>query len=158
MYQHISETSKIVFQLAKEKSEFQGLDYIKTEHILLGILGHGMGMGAQMLDRFGVTFSVVEKMAHDFAGKSKNDTWVFGKPPGTVDFQRIIAIAMEEAESYNSRKVGTEFLILAMLREKGCMAEKILSRLAVTYNGAREMTAELLGRKTPYPISKFKKV
>lgn len=156
MYQHISETSKIVFQIAKSKAEFQGVDYIKTEHILLGILEHGMGMGAQMLDRFGVTFSMVEKMAHDFNKKSKEETWVFGKAPGSENYKQVIAIAMEEAESFNSRKVGTEFLILGMLREKGCMAEKILRRLAVTYNEAREMTAELQGRKVPYPIAEVK--
>ena len=151
MYQHLSETSKAVLKLASKKARTQGLEYIGTEHVLLAILEYGMGLGAQILDRFGVTISLVEKMVHDFSRQGMEESLVLGRLPVTPHFKRVISVALEEAELFNDRKVGTEYLVLAILREKGCIAEKILRRLAVKVDDARIMVAELQGRSAPYP-------
>ncbi len=68
-------------------------------------------------------------------------------------FKNVIVIVLEEVEWFNDRKVGTEYLVLAILRTEGCIAEKILRRLAVKVDDAREMAAELQGRAVPYPKS-----
>ena len=149
MYQHLSESSKAVLKLASQKARQQNLEYIGTEHVLLAILEYGMGLGAQILDRFGVTFSLAESMVHDFAQKSMEESWVLGRLPGTPHFKKVISYALEEAESFNDRKVGTEYLVLAILREKGCVAERVLKRLAVKLDSARDVTAQLKGRPVP---------
>ncbi len=157
MYQHFSETSKAVLKIAGVKARQQELEYIGTEHILLAILDHGVGHGAQMLARFGVTFSVVEKMVHEFTRKSMEESWVLGRLPGTPHFKQVISLALEEAEAFNDRKVGTEYLLLAILREKGCVAEQILKRLAVKLDDARAIVAQLQGRAIPYQTKEKKK-
>ena len=149
MYQHLSESSKAVLKLASQKARHQNLEYIGTEHVLLAILEYGMGLGFQVLDRFGVTFALAEGLVHDFAMKSMEESWVLGRLPGTPHFKRVISFALEEAESFNDRKVGTEYLVLAILREKGCVAERVLKRLAVKLDSARDITAQLKGRPVP---------
>ena len=149
MYQHLSESSKVVLKLAAQKARQQNQEYIGTEHVLLAILEYGMGLGAQILDRFGVTFALAESMVHDFARKSMEETWVLGRLPGTPHFKKVISLALEEAEAFNDRKVGTEYLVLAILREKGCVAERVLKRLAVKLDTARDITAQLKGRPVP---------
>lgn len=153
MYQHLSETSKTVLKLAREKSRSQGYNFIGTEHVLMAILECGLGLGAQILDRYGVNYSLVEKISHDFARQGMVEPLFLGSLPVTPHFKNVIAIALEEAERFNDRKVGTEYLVLAILRTEGCIAEKILRRLAVKVDDAREMAAELQGRAVPYPKS-----
>lgn len=150
MYQHLSDTSKAVLKLAGEKACEQGLNYIGTEHVLKAILEHGRGLGAQLLDQFGVNYSLVEKMSHDFVRQGMSEPLFLGSIPVTPNFKNVISLAMEEAESFNDRKVGTEYLVIAILRENGCIAEKILRRLAVTVDDARNLTAQLQGRAVPY--------
>ncbi len=149
MYQHLSESSKVVLKLAAQKARQQNQEYIGTEHVLLGILEYGMGLGAQVLDRFGVTFPLAESMVHEFARKSMEESWVLGRLPGTPHFKKVISYALEEAELFNDRKVGTEYLVLAILREKGCIAERVLKRLAVKLDSARDIVAQLKGRPMP---------
>ncbi len=150
MYQHLSETSKTVLRIAGEKADTQNIIYIGTEHILLAVLEHGMGLGAQILRRFNVNFSVVEKMIHDLSRRGAQEKLFLGRLPVTPHFKNVISLAFDEAEQFNDRKVGTEYLVLAILREKGCIGEKVLRRLAVKLKDFRDMTAELKGRSLPY--------
>ena len=150
MYQHLSETAKDVLKLAERLARQEELEYVGTEHILLAILEQGLGVGAQVLQDCAVTLAMARKQVSQLVQRSKDETWALGRLPGTPHFKQILAYAIEEAEKVKDKKIGTEYLLLGLLREKGCVAEGALRRLGVTLGSAREQVAQLQGR----PLSK----
>lgn len=146
MYQHLSETAKGVLQAARLQSN---QEYIGTEHILLAILDLGIGIGAQVLHNCGVTYPAAKEQIDQFTKTSLDQSWVLGRLPGTPHFKQVIAYAIEEAEKARDTKVGTEYLLLGLLLERGCVAQRTLGQLGVTLELARTRIAELQGRPKP---------
>ena len=150
MYQHLSETAKDVLELAKRLARDDGQEYVGTEHVLHAIAQHGLGVGSQVLQNCAVTPEAVTQQLDRLIAGSKEETWVFGRLPGTPHFKQVLAFAIEEAERAKDTKVGTEYLLLALLRERGCIAERALNKLGVTLDLARQKVAELQGRPLPH--------
>lgn len=146
MYQHLSETAKDVLKIAQELATDCHQEYVGTEHILVAILQHGLGVGAQVLQDLSVTLPQVQELVTTFTRRSSEETWVLGRLPGTPHFKAVLASAIEEAERVRDKKVGTEYLLLGLLREKGCMAEQVLTKLGVTLEKARVRVAQQKGR------------
>lgn len=146
MYQHLSETAKHVLQAAHQLSD---QEYIGTEHILLALLDQGVGIGAQVLHNCGVTYPAAKEHVDHFIKTDMHETWVLGRLPGTPHFKQVIAYAIEEAEAAKDTKVGTEYLLLALLRERDCVAQRALAKLGVTLELARGKVAQLQGRPRP---------
>ncbi|MBN2212536.1 MAG: hypothetical protein JW709_14155 [Sedimentisphaerales bacterium] len=146
MYQHLSETAKEVLKLAEEIARRDRLDYVGTEHVLLGIMEHGLGLGAQVLQNAGITLELLQESIQQLTRSGSDDTWVLGRLPGSPHFKQVIANAIEEAELVRQKKVGTEYLLLGLLRETDCVAEKTLRRAGLTLSQARQEVARLQGR------------
>jgi len=149
MYQHLSETAKDVLKLAKRLARQDQQEYVGTEHVLLAIVEQGLGVGWQVLQNCAVTPEAVAQQVKRLVDWGKEDTWVFGRLPGTPHFKQVLALAIEEAERAKDTKVGTEYLLLSLLRERGCVAERALNKLGVTLSLARKKVAELQGRPWP---------
>jgi len=149
MYQHLSETAKEVLKLAEELAHQDHQEYVGTEHVLLAILDHGLGVGAQVLQDCSISPSAVRNQITRLNRRSLEETWVFGRLPGTPHFKQVVAFAIEEAEKVNDKKVGTEYLLLGLMREKGCVAEQTLRNLGLTLSVARKEIARLQGRSEP---------
>ena len=79
------------------------------------------------------------------------ETWVFGKLPGTPHFKRVIALAIEEAEKLRDSKIGTGYLLLGLLGEKGSVAERTLRHLGLTQEATRRKITQLQGDCGPQP-------
>ena len=146
MYQHLSKTAKEVLKTAQRLAGQDNLEYVGTEHVLMAILEHGLGLGAQVLDNCGVTLEGVKDRVATLHKRSLSETWVFGRLPGTPHFKQVIAYALEEAEKVKDQKVGTEYLLLGILREKDCIAERTLKDLGITLSNAQKEVARLQGR------------
>ncbi len=146
MYQHLSETAKDVLKLAEEIARRDQWEYVGTEHVLQAILEHGLGVGAQLMENCGITLDAVREQVEFFSKKQMEETWVFGRLPGTPHFKQVISYAIEEAEKARDTKVGTEYLLLGLLREKSCVAARALNKLGLNLAGAREKIAQLQGR------------
>jgi ATP-dependent Clp protease ATP-binding subunit ClpC len=149
MYQHLSETAKDVLSLAENLAQQSNQEYVGTEHVLLAILEHGLGVGAQVLRNCSISPLAVRDQFAQLAKRSLEESWVFGRLPGTPHFKQVIAFAIEEAENVKDKKVGTEYLLLGLLREKDCVAEKALKNLGLTLARARKEIARLQGRTEP---------
>lgn len=122
------------------------VEYVGTEHVLTAILEHGLGLGAQVLENCGVTLEEVNERVAALHKRSLSETWVFGRLPGTPHFKQVVAFALEEAEKVKDHKVGTEYLLLGILREKDCIAERTLKDLGITLSNAQDEVARLQGR------------
>jgi ATP-dependent Clp protease ATP-binding subunit ClpC len=130
--------AKVIVNLANEIAHEYELEYVGTEHILLAILRHPGGLGRRVLANLGVTEARAREVVDKLAQRAKEDTWVFGRLPGSPNYRRVIELAIEEAAQLEARQIGSEHLLLALLREKGTTGQAALGKLGVTLQACRE--------------------
>ena len=146
MYQHLSKTAKDVLKVAQRLAAQDHQEFVGTEHVLLAILEHGLGLGAQVLQDMSVSHVQVQEQIYRLTRSNSEETWVLGRLPGTPHFKQVLAYAIEEAERVRNKRVGTEYLLLGLLREEGCVAERALQALGITLDRVREQIAKQEGR------------
>jgi ATP-dependent Clp protease ATP-binding subunit ClpC len=137
MHAHLSKTAERVMKQAHRVARDFGVDYVGTEHILLAIAGHEGCAGEQLLARHGLNELQIRECVEQLIQKSKEETWVFGRLPGSPHFKNVVARAVEEAGKTNSKSIGTHHLLLALLREPGCVAHAALIDLGLDLKQAR---------------------
>ena len=139
MYERLSKrVEQVIKKLAAAIAREYELDYVGTEHVLLAIEREGTGVGAQVLHEHGIDAHKLKNEVDKLVKKSMEETWVFGRLPGTPHFRNVMATAIEQARRLKSKEVCTEHLLLALLKEKGSVAASTLRSLKVSYAGARE--------------------
>lgn len=126
-----------VIKLANAVAREYDREYVGTEHLLLAIASDGTGLGAEILSRHGVTPEKLRREVDALVQKSMEETWVFGRLPGTPHFKNVMAVAIEQCQQLEGRELCTEHLLLALLKEPGCIACKALKALGVTYDKVR---------------------
>jgi ATP-dependent Clp protease ATP-binding subunit ClpC len=135
--QHLDSHGDAIVKLANEIAREYELEFVGTEHILLAILRHGGGLGATLLQQFQVDEFKARKTIDEIVRRDKEDTWVFGRLPGSPHFRNVMALAIDEAQQRGATKIGSEHLLLALLRERQSTGERALVRLGVTLPAAR---------------------
>ena len=128
--------------------EFE-LDYVGTEHILLAILRHNQGIGAKVLHHFQINELRARKQVDEILKKDMEDTWVFGRLPGSPHYRNVMAIAIDEATQLESNTIASEHLLLALLRETGSTAARVLQAMGVTLPNARAETLRQIAQSHP---------
>ena len=127
--QHVA----IVIQLADEIAREYEQEYVGTEHVLLAIARDGTGLGADVLRQHGLREARIRKEVDRLIKDSLEETWVFGRLPGTPHFKNVMATAIEQCQAVGASEVCAEHLLLALLIESGSVANKALKNLGVTY-------------------------
>ena len=138
--QRVAEVIKIANLIAREYDQ----EYVGTEHVLLAIQREGSGVGATVLSRRGVTTDKLRDEIDRLIKKQMEETWVFGRLPGTPHFKNVIATAIKECQQLESKRVCTEHLLLALAREKGSVAYKAMRKLGLTHEQVRKDVLELV--------------
>lgn len=141
--------------LAYEEAHYYRHNYVGTEHLLLGILRGGQGVAAQALDSLGVELQAARDAAEDILGEPvehpSSDEPI--PPPGWMPYvprlRKVLSLAAEEARRLGHDYVGTEHLLLAIIREGEGVAAKILKRLGALDEAARVQTLALLKQRDP---------
>ena len=136
--EHLSPRVDRVVKLANSIARDYEQEYVGTEHILLAIIREGTGLGATLMAKFGATEDKVEAQIAKLIKDSLEDTWVFGRLPGSPHFRNVVARAIKEARELKSTNVCTEHLLLALLVEKGCVAYSALKALGLSAKAVRE--------------------
>ncbi len=137
MYEHLSRRVDQVVRLANKVAREYEQEYVGSEHVLLAIVQEGTGIGARVLLARGATEERIRAEVDKLIKASMEDTWVFGRLPGTPHFRNVIAKAIEEARKLKSNEVCTEHLLLGLLRERGCVACEALRRLGLSTTSVR---------------------
>lgn len=140
--------ARIVKNVAQEIAYEFELDYVGTEHILLAILRYGKGVGAGVLNGFRITEDRARKKVEQVLKRDMEDTWVFGRLPGSPHYRNVLAHAIDEATQLESKQIGSEHLLLALLREEGSTAQRVLAKLGVTLDNCRAAVLKHLSQKT----------
>lgn len=144
MYQHMNKGLERVIKVAHEIAREYEQEYVGTEHLLLAIAREDMGLASQVLSEFGVTQDKVKAAVDRLIQASLEDTWVFGRLPGTPHFRNVMAKAIEEARNLGSKEIGTEHLLIGLLLEKGSVGYEALKSLGLTPKSVREKTRVLI--------------
>ncbi|MCP4612760.1 MAG: ATP-dependent Clp protease ATP-binding subunit, partial [Planctomycetes bacterium] len=144
MFERFTDRARKVMALANQEAQRFNHEYIGTEHILLGLVKEGSGVGAAVLKNLDVDIKKlrleVEKMV-----KSGPDMVTMGKLPQTPRAKKVIEYTIEEARSLNHNYVGTEHILLGLLRESEGIAAQVLMNLGLKLEDVRQEVLNLLG-------------
>ncbi|MFH1406762.1 MAG: ATP-dependent Clp protease ATP-binding subunit [Candidatus Omnitrophota bacterium] len=152
MFNKFTERARKVILLAKEEAKRFNHDYIGTEHLLLGLIREGEGVAAAVLQNLGLTAEAI-RMEMEKLVQPGPPTAITGDIPFTPRAKKVIELAMDEARSMGHNYVGTEHLLLGLIREGEGVAAQVLQNLGLDLGRVREEVMELLGSGTPGPGS-----
>ncbi|HET6462542.1 MAG TPA: ATP-dependent Clp protease ATP-binding subunit [Candidatus Krumholzibacteria bacterium] len=146
---------KVIYYARDEAARLQH-DYIGTEHLLLGIVREGEGIAAKVLAKLELDFEQIQQAVENMV-KSSGGTLTIGEIPFTPRAKRVLELAIEEARLLGHNYVGTEHLLLGLIREGEGVAAQVLAELGVDRKRVREEVLKLLGPTTTVKTRKAKK-
>jgi ATP-dependent Clp protease ATP-binding subunit ClpC len=139
----LTDDARRVLPLAREEARRLDHNYIGTEHLLLAIVREGDGLGAKVLVELGVDLENARSAVEFII--SRGDRTVTGDFRMSPRAQHVIMLAVDEARGLNHDRVGTEHLLLALLREKQGVAAGVLQGLGVSPTRARDEVVRMAG-------------
>jgi len=148
MFNRFTERARKVILLAKEEAKRFNHDYIGTEHILLGLVREGEGVAAAVLASFGLSPDKIRLEVEKLVQPGPT-TVVSGDLPFTPKAKKVIELAMEEARALGHNYIGTEHLLLGLIREGEGVASQVLVNLGLELEKVREEVMNLLGSEIP---------
>ncbi len=144
MYERFTDRARKVMQLANQEAQRFNHEYIGTEHILLGLVKEGSGVAANVLKNLNVNLRSIRLEVEKLV-QSGPEMVTMGKLPQTPRAKKVIEYAMEEARNLNHNYVGTEHILLGLLREHEGVAAQVLMNLGLKLEDVREEVLNLLG-------------
>ena len=144
MYERFTDRARKVMQLANQEAQRFNHEYIGTEHVLLGLVKEGSGVAANVLKNLEVDLRKIRLEVEKIV-QSGPDMVTMGKLPQTPRAKKVIEYAMEEARNLNHNYVGTEHLLLGLLREQEGVAAQVLMNLTLKLEDVRDEVLNLLG-------------
>ncbi len=144
MFERFTDRARKVMALANQEAQRFNHEYIGTEHVLLGLVKEGSGVGANVLKNLEVDLRKVRLEVEKLV-KSGPNMVTMGKLPQTPRAKKVIEYAIEEARNLNHNYVGTEHLLLGLLREQDGVAAQVLMNLGLKLEEVREEVLNLLG-------------
>ncbi|HOL89453.1 MAG TPA: ATP-dependent Clp protease ATP-binding subunit [Anaerohalosphaeraceae bacterium] len=144
MFERFTDRARKVMALANQEAQRFNHEYIGTEHILLGLVKEGSGVAANVLKNMDVDLKKL-RLGIEKLVKSGPDMVTMGKLPQTPRAKKVIEYAIEEARALNHNYVGTEHILLGLLRETEGIAAQVLMNLGLKLEDVRQEVLNLLG-------------
>jgi ATP-dependent Clp protease ATP-binding subunit ClpC len=152
MYERFTDRARKVMQLANQEAQRFNHEYIGTEHILLGLVKEGSGVAANVLKNLDVDLRKIRLEVEKLV-QSGPEMVTMGKLPQTPRAKKVIEYSMEEARNLNHNYVGTEHILLGLLREQEGVAAQVLMNLGLKLEEVREEVLNLLGHGVESGVS-----
>jgi len=144
MFDRFTERARKVILLAKEEAKRFNHDYIGTEHILLGLIKEGEGVAAAVLQNLGLNLDIIRLEVEKLVQPGPS-TVTSGDIPFTPKAKKVIELAMDEARNLGHNYIGTEHLLLGLIRESEGVASQVLLNLELDLNKVRREIMDILG-------------
>ncbi len=144
MYERFTDRAKKVVILAREEATRLNHDYIGPEHLLLGLIRTGEGVAAEALRFLGLELETIRREVEKEVQHGPSQLTI-GEVPFTPRSKKVIELAMDEARAMGHNYIGTEHLLLGLIREEEGVAARVLQNLGVDLQKVRQVTMELLG-------------
>ena len=146
-FEKFSERARRVLSLAQEEAQRFNHNYIGTEHILLGLVRETEGVAARVLSNLGVDLNKVRSAVEFIIGRGERPAQ--GEIGLTPRAKKVVELAVDEARRMNHTYIGTEHLLIGLLREGEGVAAGVLESLGVTLDKVRSETHRILSQSTP---------
>lgn len=142
MFGRFTERAQKVLALAQEEAVRLGHNNVGTEHILLGLVREGEGIAAKALSALGLSPEKIQKEVETLIGRGQEAVQTIHYTPRA---KKVIELSMDEARKLGHSYVGTEHILLGLIREGEGVAARVLNNLGVSLNKARQQVLQLLG-------------
>lgn len=142
MFKRFTERARRVIILAREEAELYRHEYLGTEHILQGVIKDGGGIAVAIIQKTGTDLTQLKKELEKNLPRSSSSL-IIGDIPFTSRAKKILEFAVEEARSLNHNYIGTEHLLLGLLKEKEGVACRILNGFGVYFDDVKERVIEM---------------
>jgi ATP-dependent Clp protease ATP-binding subunit ClpC len=146
---NFTERVRKVLTMAREEAARLHHEYVGTEHILLGLIREGEGVAATVLQNLNVELEEIQQKIEETVKKGKAGQASGPDLPYTSRAKKVLELAMSEARELNHSYVGTEHLLLGLLREEKGIAAQVLTDAGVNLEAARAETLRILGTEMP---------
>ncbi len=143
MFNRFTQRAQKVLQLAQEEAIRLKHESIGTEHILLGLIREGGGIAAKALEAIDVSFETIEKGVESLVGSGSKEVGPIVHY--TPRAKKVIELSVDESRKLGHSYIGTEHILLALIREGEGVAARVLNNAGVSLNRARQQVLQLLG-------------
>ncbi len=151
MFERFTEKAIKVIMLAQEEARRLGHNFVGTEQVLLGLIGEGTGVAAKTLKSMGVTLKDARTEVEKIIGRGSG--FVAVEIPFTPRAKRVLELSWDEARQLGHNYIGTEHLLLGLIREGEGVAARVLENLGVDLNKIRSNVIKMLGESKPQSVS-----
>ncbi len=152
MFERFTDRARRVVVLAQEEARMLNHNYIGTEHLLLGLIHEGEGVAAKALESLGVSLEAVRAQVEEIIGQGQEAP--SGHIPFTPRAKKVLELSLRESRQLGHDYIGTEHILLGLLREGEGVAAQVLVRLGADLNRVRQQVIELLhGRRGEEPAA-----
>ena len=142
MFERFTDRARRVVVLAQEEARMLHHNDIGTEHILLGLIGEGEGVAAKALESLGISLEAVRQQVEEIIGRGQQ------APPGHIAFtpraKKVLELALREAQQLGHNYIGTEHILLGLIREGEGVAAQVLVKLGADLERVRQQVIQLL--------------
>jgi ATP-dependent Clp protease ATP-binding subunit ClpC len=142
MFERLSDRARRVVVLAQEEARMLNHDYIGTEHILLGLIHEGDGVAAKALESLGISLQPVRRYVEETIGRGQQAP--AGHIPLTPRAKKVLELAQREADALGHNYIGTEHILLGLIREGHGVAAQALVKQGADLNRVRQQVIQLL--------------
>jgi len=152
MFERFTDRARRVVVLAQDEARRLDHNYIGTEHILLGLIHEGQGVAAKALDSLGVNLAAVRQQVEEIIGRGQQTP--SGHIPFTPRAKKVLELSLRESLALGHTYIGTEHILLGLIREGDGVAAQVLVKLGADLNRVREQVIQLLhGYQAQEPAS-----
>jgi ATP-dependent Clp protease ATP-binding subunit ClpC len=143
MFERFTDRARRVVVLAQEEARMLNHDYIGTEHVLLALIHEGSGVAARALESLGITREAVRQQVEEIIGRGQQPARG-GHIPFTPRAKKVLELSLREALQLGHNYIGTEHILLGLIREGEGVAAQVLLRLGAELNSVRRQVIKLL--------------
>ncbi len=142
MFERFTDRARRVVVLAQEEARMLNHNYIGTEHILLGLIHEGEGVAAKALESLGISLEAVRQQVEEIIGQGQQAP--SGHIPFTPRAKKVLELSLREALQLGHNYIGTEHILLGLIREGDGVAAQVLTKLGADLNRVRQQVIALL--------------
>src|SRR5712675_1080900 len=142
MFERFTDRARRVVVLAQEEARMLNHNYIGTEHILLGLIHEGEGVAAKALESLGISLDAVRQQVEEIIGQGQQAP--SGHIPFTPRAKKVLELSLREALQLGHNYIGTEHILLGLIREGEGVAAQVLVKLGADLNRVRQQVIQLL--------------
>ena len=146
MFERFTDRARRVVVLAQEEARMLNHNYIWTEHILLGLIHEGEGVAAKALESLNISLEAVRQQVEEIIGQGQAAPT--GHIPFTTRAKKVLELSLREALQLGHNYIGTEHILLGLIREGEGVAAQVLQKLGADLNRVRQTVIQLLSGYT----------